>query len=243
MASHFSIIVPAYNEEAWLPRSLAALRTAMDAAGRPGEMIVVDNASDDRTVEIARSAGARVVSEPVRQISRARNAGGRQAAGAVLIFVDADTLVPPLLIKRVLDEVDAGAAGGGSVIRFPEGAPRSARLAIAGWNRISRALRLAAGSFLFCRREAFEAAGGFSEAVYASEEIWFSKAVKKWGRRNGLAFRILSDDPVLTSSRKADWYGPWKLFGWTLFLILVPFAVRFRTLCAFWYNRPPRSSP
>lgn len=95
MATDYSIIVPAYNEEDCLPGTLAYLGRAM--AGVPdaaGEVVVVDNASTDRTAAIASRWGARVVFEPHRQIARARNAGAAAARGGRLIFVDADTHVP-----------------------------------------------------------------------------------------------------------------------------------------------------
>ena len=85
-----SVVVPAFNEEKVLPRSLAAIRTAL-AAFDDAELIVCDNNSTDRTAAIAREAGAQVVFEHVNQISRARNAGARAARGDWLLFVDADS--------------------------------------------------------------------------------------------------------------------------------------------------------
>ncbi|HEX6156752.1 MAG TPA: glycosyltransferase, partial [Burkholderiales bacterium] len=67
-----SIVVPAFNEERLLAGSLAAIRQAMGAFD-DAELIVCDNNSTDRTAEIARAAGARVVFEPLNQIGRARN--------------------------------------------------------------------------------------------------------------------------------------------------------------------------
>src|SRR5882672_352802 len=72
-----SVVVPAFNEERLLPGSLLSIRAAMEGFARFGwksELIVCDNNSTDRTAEIAKSAGAEVVFEPVNQISRARNA-------------------------------------------------------------------------------------------------------------------------------------------------------------------------
>ena len=60
-------------------------------------------------------------------------------------------------------------------------------------------------------REGFEAVGGFSEAVYASEEIWFSRQLKRWGRERGLAFEVLDVDPVVTSARKLEWFSPLRM--------------------------------
>ena len=73
-----SIIIPAFNEERLLGQSLAQINLARAAfANRAwdSELIVCDNNSTDGTAEIARSAGATVVFEPVNQIGRARNRG------------------------------------------------------------------------------------------------------------------------------------------------------------------------
>jgi hypothetical protein len=113
---------------------------------------------------------------------------------------------------------------------------------VAAWNALSRRHRLAAGSFLFVGREAFTAVGGFSERVYASEEIWLSRALKKWGRARGLDFVILDGHPLVTSGRKARWF-PMPLFWASAFLILLcPFLLRFRAFCWVWYRRPPPES-
>src|SRR5260221_5303735 len=89
-----SLVVPAFNEERLLPGSLSSMRAAMQGFARLGwhsELIVCDNNSTDRTAEIAKSAGAEVVFEPVNQISRARNAGAARAGGDWIFFVDADS--------------------------------------------------------------------------------------------------------------------------------------------------------
>ena len=79
--SDYSIVLPAYNEEALLGATLERVRTAMAAAPLAGEVVVCDNASTDRTPEVARTAGAVLISEPARHISRARNEGARSARG------------------------------------------------------------------------------------------------------------------------------------------------------------------
>ena len=97
----YSVIIPAYNEEVLLAGTIAEIRRVMDdLLPIDGEMIVVDNNSVDRTPKIATDAGARVVFEPINQISRARNAGAREAKGKYLFFVDADTVVPFPLLKK-----------------------------------------------------------------------------------------------------------------------------------------------
>jgi glycosyltransferase involved in cell wall biosynthesis len=84
----YSVIIPAYNEEALLADTIAESRRGMDELlPIAGEIIVVDNNSVDRTPKIAVASGARVVFEPVNQISRARNAGAREAKGKYFFFI------------------------------------------------------------------------------------------------------------------------------------------------------------
>jgi glycosyltransferase involved in cell wall biosynthesis len=238
-APDYSIVVPAYNEEALLPSTLAALAEAMATIALSGEVVVCDNNSTDGTAAVARASGALVVSEPVNHISRARNAGARAAGGRYLVFVDADTLVPPALLSAALEALVSGrvCGGGATVAMQPPPAGVGGRV-LALWNVLSRRSLLAAGSFVFVRRDAFEAAGGFSLKVYASEELWLSRAVKRWGAQRGKAFVILEAPPVITSARKAQWYSQGTLLAAALFLLVFPFAVRSRALCWLWYRRP-----
>jgi glycosyltransferase involved in cell wall biosynthesis len=244
-APDYSIVVPAYNEEELLPATLERLRAAMAATPLRGEVVVVDNNSTDATAEVARAQGARVVQEPLNQISRARNAGARAARGRYLVFVDADTVVPDLTLREALNVLASGRACGGGAAVVMEGVSSGvpARM-VALWNALSRGRRLAAGSFVFALREAFFAVGGFSERVYASEEIWLSRDLRRWGRQRGLDFVILDGDPVVTSGRKARWYPTPVLLAVAIGLLLMPFLVRSRRFCWLWYRRPspgPRS--
>jgi glycosyltransferase involved in cell wall biosynthesis len=244
-APDYSIVVPAYNEERFLGTTLASLKAAMESVPARGEIVVCDNNSTDGTADLARAAGARLAHEPFNQISRARNAGARAARGRHLVFVDADTHVPQALLLAALSALQSGrACGGGSTVQF-DGAGPSGPIASAArlWNRISRWHRLAAGSFLFVTREAFEAVGGFSEQVYASEEIWLSRSVARWGRKRGLDFLILDGPPVVTSNRKAEWFSPGAVLLAILLVVLFPLAVRSRRLCWLWYRRPAPSRP
>ena len=238
----FSVIIPAYNEEALLAETIAEIRRGIDdLLPIAGEIIVVDNNSVDRTPKIAIAAGARVVFEPINQISRARNSGAREAKGKYLFFVDADTIVPLPLLKQSLTFMLSGDVGaGGSTLCFdsklPEGS--SDHFLANFWNLVSRSFRMAAGSFIFCRREAFESIGGFSEKVFAGEEIFLSMALKRWCRKSGYVFRILKRYPVVTSSRKLFWHSKARIFGVILLPMIFPFALRSKRFCSFWYARP-----
>lgn len=234
-----TVIIPAYNEAAYLPRTLASVRKA--AAGIPQrvEIVVVDNNSTDGTAEIARSMGATVVHEPVNQISRARNRGARAATGRFFIFLDADTLLTPALLNRALENLASGRiAGGGTTVAPDRPLDSSAQNALDGWNRFSSRFHIAAGSFVYCERKAFMAVGGFSERVYASEEIWFSIRMHLHSLKSGKRFRVIGGLPVVTSARKLDWYSRDRLMLSGLLLAVFPFALFSRRLCRLWYDRP-----
>ncbi len=235
---HYSLVIPAYNEEVWLPQCLEAVKKAMFLEERPGEVIVVDNNSSDGTARIAREMGAQVVFEPINQISRARNAGARDAKGRYLIFLDADTLLPPALLKATLDVLDSGSCcGGGSLLSFDRTNNFLGNSLACIFRHLSERYHLAPGGYFFCTREAFEAVEGFSLKLYASEEIRLSRQLKRWGKARGMQFRILKDNPVLTSAPKLDQMG---LVIFTLIVgSLFPFAVYFRSLCRLWYKRYP----
>lgn len=88
-----SVIVPAYNEENYLDACLTSLtRQAFPSADY--EVIVVDNASTDRTAEIAKKYPVKVVSEPRRSVVRARQAGFDASRGQIIASADADTVYP-----------------------------------------------------------------------------------------------------------------------------------------------------
>ena len=207
-----SFVVPAWNEEALLGRTLEALSAAAQALTIPWEIVVADDGSTDHTARIALAHGARVVSVNHRQISATRNAGARAANGDLLIFVDADTLVTPEVVRAAVGAVRGGAVGGGCAVDFDGRLPRYAKLLLPMFTRVYRAGGLAAGCFVFCTRNAFEAVGGFSEKVYASEECWLSWAMRKQGR-----FVILQER-VMTSSRKLRTFSGWEILKALLWL-------------------------
>ena len=234
----YSIVIPAYNEADCLPVTLAHLAKAMESSDLNGELIVVDNNSDDNTQTCAADAGAIVVHEPINQISRARNTGAGIARGKYLIFLDADTLLDRELLQRALSNLTSNKhIGGGALVAGDRLPPAAAQRAMNGWNWLSQRFGLAAGCFIYCRADAFRSVGGFSERVYASEEIWFSRALKAEAERRHLRFTIIEEPMIRTSLRKLDWYSSRQLCWYTL-VVFFPFALRSRTLCAFWYRRP-----
>ena len=196
-----SFIVPAFNEERELGATLKALVEAGNALAGSYEIVVADDGSTDRTARIALDHGARVITAQHRQIAATRNSGAGIAKGEIFIFVDADTIVNGNVIQAAIRAIRDGATGGGAAVIMDEPLPRYARLIVplilkgymlTGW---------AAGCFMFCTRQAFEAIGGFDEKLFAPEEITFSKALKLQGPF------IMLKESVRSSARKLRIYS------------------------------------
>jgi glycosyltransferase involved in cell wall biosynthesis len=235
-----SIVVPAFNEEKLIARTLQCIQSAAPAfhnAGWQTELIVCDNNSTDGTAALAQAAGARVVFEPVNQISRARNKGAQAATGDWLLFIDADSSPTAALFADVAAAIQSGKyLAGGCTIRMDQ--PRMmTSVATAGWNRISRIMKWAAGSFIFCEARAFRRVNGFSHELFVSEELDLSRKLKKLARLEGKQFVILRRHPLETSSRKAQLYSPLEMLGFMTRAMLFPFrTMKNRAACQPWYD-------
>jgi glycosyltransferase involved in cell wall biosynthesis len=235
-----SFIIPAYNEEKLLPTCLRSVEESLRETSFPdlsAEIIVADNNSTDATAYLAEAAGARVVFEPINQISRARNAGARAATGDWIIFIDADCELSPGLLKDLIGLIEAGKyVGCGSVVAMQD-MPLWAKLILWLWTRISLIGNLAAGSFVACRADAFHAIGGFSTDLYAAEEIDFSRRLKRHGRLSGQQFTILRSHPLLTSNRKLLLYSRHELLSQLGRLIVRPrSSMKSRRQLGVWYD-------
>lgn len=239
-----SVVIPAYNEEFRLPRLLSSVHSSFEAlALQDYELIVCDNNSTDGTATVAEAAAARVVFEGHNQIARARNAAAAVATGGWLIFIDADSQMTPGLLRQTLKQMSTGqCCGGGALVGMdPAKTPLPMRMGLQLWNIISRVCGWAAGSYIFCQRKAWKAIGGFDEKYYASEEIDFSRRLKKWGRKQKLRFVIITNEAVLTSSRKAKQFSAWQML-YQVMLCSLPGSLQRRDRCKFWYQRPPEQN-
>jgi glycosyltransferase involved in cell wall biosynthesis len=228
-----SFVVPAHNEETLLDRTLAALHESARAIAEPYEIVVVNDASTDRTGEIALTQRARVISVSHRQIAATRNAGAAAATGEILIFVDADTMVTEPALRAAIEALRRGAVGGGASIRFDKGPlPFYATILEFLLPTALRILRLAPGCFIFCTRQAYHVAGGFDESLYAAEEVRFADRLRRQGEfvilrefvitsarklrtrsafqllRVGLRLAIRGEKSLLSRDELEFWYGP-----------------------------------
>lgn len=235
-----SVVIPAYNEEKLLGACLESVRAAFGGLPAPApahEVIVCDNNSTDATPRLAGAAGARLVFERINQIGRARNAGAAAATGDWLVFIDADSRLEPGTLLQLLAALGSGrCCGGGARLGLEGISGPGARLVVAAWNAVSTTFRLAAGSFFFCRADAFRETGGFSASLYAGEEIDLSRRLWRWGRGRGMAFVILPG-PHISSGRKFSLYTNREFLVVLVKLVLMPWrALRDPGSLKYLYN-------
>ncbi len=195
-----SIVIPALDEERAIGAALAA------ALAQADDVVVSDGGSRDRTVEIAREMGARVVSGPPgrgRQLNRGAAAAGEAGREPedILLFLHADTSLPGGGVELVRRAIAAGAVGGAFEIRF-DGRGWVYRLGERVASVRSRWSLLALGDQAqFVRRERFEDLGGFRDWPLL-EDLDFMLRLRESGR-----IAILPQ-PVVTSARRFAARGP-----------------------------------
>ncbi len=215
----FSVIVCAFNEERLLPGCLQSL---LQQSFPPHEIIVINNASTDRTAAAASMPGIRVVDEPLKGLVVARETGRLVSTGDVLVYVDADCRAPRDWLERVRQE-------------FSDPNPP---VVVTGpyrfydWDIIGRVLirmydyslaplthvlaqhvfRLGAvlyGGNFAVRRDALEAIGGFDTSIeFHGEDTNLARRISKAGR-----VRLRQGCWVFTSARRYKTMGRGKVFG------------------------------
>jgi rSAM/selenodomain-associated transferase 2 len=170
-----SVVVPALNEAAGIAAALDAL-AGLRAAGH--EVLVIDGGSADGTPDLAAPRADRVAAAPRGRASQ-MNAGARLASGDVLLFLHADTRLPPRADRLVLDGLaGSGRAWGRFDVRIA-GAHPLLRVVAALMNARSRWTGIATGDqAIFVRRDAFAAVGGFPPLALM-EDIALSAALKR----------------------------------------------------------------
>jgi rSAM/selenodomain-associated transferase 2 len=197
-----SIVIPALNEAAGIEATLQALQPLRL---RGVELVLADGGSSDATPTLAQPWVDAVVDAP-RGRALQMNAGAARARADVLLFLHADTRLPPLadvLVLQAVQRSDKGACWGRFDVRI-EGRAWMLRVVAALMNLRSRASGIATGDqAIFITREAFERVGGFPEQALM-EDIEISRRLKRLGRPACLRAR------VSTSGRRWEQRGVWR---------------------------------
>ena len=235
-----SIVIPAYNEEKCLPAMLEKISAALAIVRCDSEIIVVDNESTDETARVAKSFGAKVFTETEHNIARVRNTGAKNSSGDVLIFVDADTLVPETLFQTIADQMKNEKCFGGAVAVDYEPSERQwMNYYLLGWRFWGNLFNMKQGAAQFCRKSIFDKLHGYDETVYMGEDVMFYWRLSKFAKQKGGRLLFIKDPKVTTSARRFDRMSIWKtlLLTHPLFILLTS---RRKRLWKDWYEKAVR---
>lgn len=229
-----SIIIPAYNEEDYLPATVDAINAdKTDDA----EVIVVDNASTDSTRRIAEVRGATVVSETEHNIGKVRNTGAASAKGDILVFIDADSIVRPGILEQIIEATnDPKCFGGAAAVEYE---PIQNRTLISWFVKLYPILgnwmKMRGGALQYCRADVFRDLGGFDSTIYVGEDIDFGWRLDRLARERGAHTTFIKEPKVLTSSRRWNRMGFVRLMFFTHPIVVLT-AWRMRLFWKDWYE-------
>ena len=238
-----SVVIPAFNEEGYLGETLASINRAKalleDEGSLPTEIIVVDNDSDDSTAHIARALGATVARETQHNVAKVRNTGAKLSNGDVLVFVDADTVVPDKLLSRIVDVMSDAACFGGAVDTDYRPMKLTIKAYLQFWRFLGKLTGMAQGATQFCRRDLFLASTGYDETLFMGEDVDFYRRLKQIAKRQNGSVVFIEDLRVVPSTRRFDQWRLWRTLVWTnpVFILLYQ---RRRSCWHGWYKTAPR---
>lgn len=244
METWFSIIVPAYNEQAVLADTLHSIQASADyllsEASLASEIIVVDDQSTDSTHKIARDFGCTVIKAQHRGIGAARNFGAQAASGHFLTFVDADTRVPLHLLTSILDATKEGLVAGPVT---PVYTPIYwwHHPYFAAWRWYASRNNMAQGVCQFSDAELFHHVGGYDESLKHAEDTDLHRrlAAHQQSLRQGASVGPVPGVTVQPSMRRYEQSSFW----WTI-LKLNPIVTKrnlnSQRFWSEWYVQPPR---
>ncbi|HKZ93424.1 MAG TPA: glycosyltransferase [Candidatus Bathyarchaeia archaeon] len=205
----FSIVIPAYNEEKYIRKTLQVLRkqTYTDY-----EVIVKDGKSQDRTARTSKELADTVISASDRSAADARNQGARHVHGEILVFMDADTFLPFDALERFAKLMKDESVVGVSCRKIPQSGGIIDRVMYEFVNFstfASSKLRLggAHGNCMLIRRSIFKQIGGFNPNIIVAEEQELVRRALRFGR-----YLFLLDFYVVENPRRLQKWGRLRLY-------------------------------
>ncbi len=183
-----SVIIPALNEQRHIGSCLESVLNG-SYSRESIELIVVDNGSSDRTVEIARAWGAKVLELPGVTLGCLRNQGVRYARGAILAFIDADCIADSDWLEQGASSLAKEPCITGSFHDIPEEATWLEKAWFVYRERGRCETSHINTSNLFVTKELFEQLGGFDESLVTGEDSEFSARAKR-------IVKVISDERI-----------------------------------------------
>lgn len=240
VAMKFSIIIPAFNEESYLPATLGKINESLADFRELFEVIVVDNASGDKTAQIAADFGAKVVSELEHNIAKVRNSGAKTANGDSLIFIDADTFVSSEVLVKIAETMkDENCFGGVVAVDYQQFQRKWVKFYLRGWTFWEKVFNMKQGAAQFCRKTVFHAVGGYDENIYMGEDVEFYWRLSEFAAQNNGYLAFIENPKVVTSARRFD-----KMSVWKILLLTHPFFIfltmRKKRFWRDWYDKAVR---
>ena len=214
----FSVIIPAHNEEKYIGKCLRAIKSAAKYVHPDKvEVIVAANRCTDKTEEIAKKLGAKVVHNDQKCIAAIRNTGVRAASGEIIVTIDADSRMTKYSLLEIKEKLESGRfIGGGADPKFDRMSVGMAFSALyVAINLLPVMIKnggYLSGAMFWLYKKDFDAVGGFDESLVSLEDMDFACRLNKLGKSQGKKYGTLKRSHVITSSRKFDEFGDWYLF-------------------------------
>ncbi len=229
----YSVIIPTLNEAHQIAERIAHVRRLNNKA----EIIVVDSTSSDKTVELAKAAGASVYMSPEPGRGQQLKVGGEVASGEVIIFLHADTHLPETAFLAIDKKLtDSSKIGGNFRVLFDGDSDFAAWLNnFYAWFR-GKGLYYG-DSVIFLRRSVYQSLGGIMPYT-VMEDFDLSRKMERLG-----GTVCIEDDPVVTSSRRFKDRHPAAIFaGWCVLHGLYYIGLSTRALGWVYDNKRRRTS-
>jgi len=215
-----SIIIPTLNEEKYLPLLLEEIKKQ---SFNDYEIIIADAGSEDKTVEIAKSFGCKIV--PGGMPAKGRNEGAKIARGDIFLFMDADNIyLPENFLKNLLEEFEKRKLDLASFPIYPQGNgfDKFAYSIYNFWVNLTQRFLAYATNSVLVRKEIHQKIGGFDEEIKIAEDHIYAKTGAKFAK-----FGFIKTEPVLTSIRRFERDGRLKtylkyLLAWVHMIFLGP---------------------
>lgn len=200
-----SIIIPTFNEERYLPKLLMSLRSQTVS---PTEVIVTDAFSIDNTRKIAKSFGCKIVNGGLP--AQARNNGVKIATQSMLLFLDADVVLPTSFLERTIEEMNRRNLDITSCFVTPRSPLKLDKILHQFANHYMRLTQKfhphIPGCCIFIKRQLHQIIGGFDESILLAEDHDYVRRAKKAGK-----FAYLRCYKIPISVRRLSKEGRFKL--------------------------------